>query len=1058
MANLNQPVPTGKVDEVVELRVHGVGGSSPGGLLAHKDADQYKPPWKFAGDDITGFYRAEWDEKARGRKLEGYLWGGLTSRRASRALWLLLLPFSLANIAGWMVEPRTVAAAHPTVAPRKPDTKHVDPLARAQMGLIRLFSGGMTMLFLSWFGLLVVDQVAYQCGGQPECTAGRIWMTPFTAGLLADFPGRRLLVGAMLLLVLVALLAILTFRAQNRYERVNPVQQDTFFGRDGDGLSDPTFWASGEFVRRLSYFHLGLGVLTVAMLLSLSVDGLGTAFSVSVLSIALLALTFVYLALIEAVAALPDELVVLKDKLIHLVWLVPLAGFGLAGWAAWLADEIPLGAAPGMEPVFGRALLYIALCLLAVTMLIVLVRFLTWFRRPAKPRLVAAGATVFWLLVMALAVFWRSGPLQDRVDSRLIVGIASLGIVYLTWNLARRPDWRVVIAAIAVISTALLWVGGANAYRPFWVLAALTGLAAIASLKNASTLFRGILALVVVGAATAVWRITEPENMALQWLGLGVLGLSLLPTFAADVGRKDQWRWGGPIMPIGLSLIVLMVAASGSASSLADFLDRGEIDDCCAPVLAQPTIDFLNVYEVIALVLLGAIVMTGFGAGLHLLRIRADVWAGQRDAIKDKYVKAEPEEPQDHYDCTDAVVKKAVDGRALGSAARDADVFISTLVTIAVVAAVLGTLRILLGAGSDFFETLEQPPVSDEWKPWVRLAVVGAALLPAAGVAMIRNARKDEDVRRSLGTVWDVLTFWPRRFHPLAPPSYAERAVPELAERAKQLSRDGSTVMLVAHSQGSVVAASAVAYLLSMGLVKFRRIFIVTHGNPIGRLYRRAFPGYWGGGFLRYLRLELGWGADSGWLNLYRQTDPIGDQVFTGPDEHARVNPVSSIVKSGDWLLADPATRWAFDLDGCPPLAGHSNYLHQEEAIRRLDEIGQGMSHRLISGEHIVRSSASAMPAAFGTGAPQLTVEVRFATDDVGADLEATKAEVVRAVMERLAEMRDSGELEQIATEIERPEGQLAEAAHRLRDIESGLGDVVERIERIVLHGPEMTE
>ena len=37
-----------------------------------------------------------------GRHRESYSWGGLTSGKASRALWLLLLPFALANLAGWM--------------------------------------------------------------------------------------------------------------------------------------------------------------------------------------------------------------------------------------------------------------------------------------------------------------------------------------------------------------------------------------------------------------------------------------------------------------------------------------------------------------------------------------------------------------------------------------------------------------------------------------------------------------------------------------------------------------------------------------------------------------------------------------------------------------------------------------------------------------------------------------------------------------------------------------------------------------------------------------------
>ena len=63
---------------VTEIRVHGVGGSSPATLLDDPS------PQQVSGDRIAGFYRTK---DRQGRHVEAYSWGGLTSRsRASGAL------------------------------------------------------------------------------------------------------------------------------------------------------------------------------------------------------------------------------------------------------------------------------------------------------------------------------------------------------------------------------------------------------------------------------------------------------------------------------------------------------------------------------------------------------------------------------------------------------------------------------------------------------------------------------------------------------------------------------------------------------------------------------------------------------------------------------------------------------------------------------------------------------------------------------------------------------------------------------------------------------------
>src|ERR1700744_446810 len=108
-----QLAPEQALTGVTELRVHGVGGTPPAALLGGLAPEQV------SGDAVAGFYRssdhhASEQDRAAGkdvdRNVEGYSWGGLTSRSKTRVLWLALLPFLLANLAGWMCPPGTRAS------------------------------------------------------------------------------------------------------------------------------------------------------------------------------------------------------------------------------------------------------------------------------------------------------------------------------------------------------------------------------------------------------------------------------------------------------------------------------------------------------------------------------------------------------------------------------------------------------------------------------------------------------------------------------------------------------------------------------------------------------------------------------------------------------------------------------------------------------------------------------------------------------------------------------------------------------------------------------------
>jgi hypothetical protein len=83
-----------------ELRVHGVSGTPPDRMLQHPRVR------RVAGDSRAGFYRRHWTHRASALdtaadRVEAYSWGGLTAGNGGRALWLLLLPFLLVNVAFW---------------------------------------------------------------------------------------------------------------------------------------------------------------------------------------------------------------------------------------------------------------------------------------------------------------------------------------------------------------------------------------------------------------------------------------------------------------------------------------------------------------------------------------------------------------------------------------------------------------------------------------------------------------------------------------------------------------------------------------------------------------------------------------------------------------------------------------------------------------------------------------------------------------------------------------------------------------------------------------------
>ncbi|MEV7346795.1 trypsin-like peptidase domain-containing protein [Streptomyces sp. NPDC093544] len=189
--------------------------------------------------------------------------------------------------------------------------------------------------------------------------------------------------------------------------------------------------------------------------------------------------------------------------------------------------------------------------------------------------------------------------------------------------------------------------------------------------------------------------------------------------------------------------------------------------------------------------------------------------------------------------------------------------------------------------------------------PW--LAGTALFLLLASGWRAYRNPA----ARRTIGILWDIGTFWPRAAHPLAPPSYAERAISDLTWRmTTSLRRVGGRLVVSSQGQGSVLAAAA---MWQLPPTDRHRILLLTCGSPLGRLYGRWFPAYFGPRHLQSLHRDL-----HAWRNGWRLTDPIGGPVSLWPGQGPEVD---------FGPLKDPLRYGRTAHDPLPaPILGHMDY------------------------------------------------------------------------------------------------------------------------------------
>ncbi|WP_320066378.1 hypothetical protein [Micromonospora sp. RTGN7] len=814
---------------VLELRVHGVSNTPPAQVLglAPQPGDDAPRPWLVAGDEVTGFYRSTAARPDDSVTVEAYSWGQLTSgartaRDVERALWTLLLPFTLANVA---------LHARPGIPP-DPGQERWGSRSGITAWLIRLFCLSLTgTLILAATGI-GVDLVAWQCVDD-DCL-GRIpgpW--EFLAHGWWREDAHALAAGLGIPLVLLMLLGLLAWRTY-QYEAEMPAAPATdASAQDAEAanpLQDHTFWCGEGQLRRAGVLHLCVGAAVAAAVPLGAVIAMDPPLGVRA------AIAWPTVGLLVAVVT------------------IAVVALGRP-WLSRRAGDTPLGA---------WSVTVIALTCAGVTGTVLLLLL------PDGP----AGTPLAELRPPA-------GCLRDPATAGCAVDHSLPGY---DWIIAWYGTGQVLLlAAIASVSR--------------------SGRRALAAPVTAAVLLPlGVAWIAGWLPATPPapqrldgWMLSVP---AIALAGIGLLLPRTGPAAPAENREPHTdlgWGGRGPAVIAGFGWLLGIAYCSGVLYWVTARLTDGAPSDDRIGVVPPLPVMWAGLAFAVAVLALAGLALR---AGLLFHRLRREEYA--RLVPEDNTLSA-----HDRRRCRDVSAFRALH-RLVGEHA------VRLVGWYAAVGALLGTL----GSAAALSHLPPDAATVTGWPMVVKtVADIGDALLgwlPVAIATVGLLVYRNDTVRRSVGVFWDIGTFWPRAAHPLAPPSYAERAVPELQTRTAGLLALGEHdphrvdgIILSGHSQGTLICA---AVILQLPARWRRRIWFFSYGCQLTRLYGRIFPAYFGPDRLPTLTEALrGPSAWPGWTNFWRDTDPLGWQVTAGERDLPVRDPDALHPTGGE--VADPPIR-----------------------------------------------------------------------------------------------------------------------------------------------------
>ncbi|MET7836443.1 hypothetical protein ABZS44_26875 [Micromonospora sediminicola] len=439
----------------------------------------------------------------------------------------------------------------------------------------------------------------------------------------------------------------------------------------------------------------------------------------------------------------------------------------------------------------------------------------------------------------------------------------------------------------------------------------------------------GLTAVVLVAVAVdpAPWSSADalPGYAAtVSWLFFAQT-LLLTALWVVVVRGRGRARKDAPLRGLGapvLAAVATGVAVAFSAElayRVGDLLDRGASTGLYSPTgppLAYKWALFAFFLAVLAAVTVGVVV---------LLASRP----GRRRAARAAVARDFPDAPPEAAPRLDQVRKVVARARFTDRLAPLAVVY-AGLAGFGMATSTLGLLGLYPGTVLERWTGIPEGLVNFgiEMGSYAITALVLG--LVVGGLFAYRTA----EFRRYVGVLWDLGTFWPRIAHPFAPRCYAERAVPELTRRICHLTSRGDRVLLAGHSHGSVLLAATVLQL-PPGVGD--RVALLTYGSPLRRLYAELFPAYVDDAALCEVGDRVGWR----WLNLWRDTDPVGSWIFS-PHRDGEPPAVTGPVGTVDRRLRDPCGVVVPTTDTVsPPIVGHwpgENDPRFDDAVRDLAE------------------------------------------------------------------------------------------------------------------------